>query len=609
MRVDPEILALVGEIDYDAAEIERRYSIERDIRLRPDANSQFVDTLADFKHYADDPYCPELVARAPLTDQVEVLVIGGGFGGVLTAARLREAGIESLRVIEKGGDFGGTWYWNRYPGIRCDCESYIYLPMLEQVGTMPSEKYVRGSEIHAHFQALANRYDLYAAACFQTGVTELRWDEAAGAWLVLTDRGDAFRARFVAMSNGPMHRPKLPGIPGIATFEGHTFHTSRWDYGYTGGDERGGLIGLADKVVGVIGTGATGVQVVPPLGESARQLYVFQRTPAAVDVRANRPTDPQWFASLKPGWQTNRIDNFNRLVVGIAQPVDLVDDGFTTIGKLLDPTASWAAALLGRPLTPEEGTFITNTLDDRKMNEIRARIDAEVHDPATAAALKPWHRRWCKRPLFSDDYLPTFNRPNVHLVDTAGRGVERMTARGAVVAGVEYPLDCLIFATGYEVGTAYTRRAGYDIIGRNGQRLSQAWAQGMRTFHGCQAHGFPNCMFIGFGQNAVATNFSYILDEQAKHVAYIIDQTRRRGARTVEASAAAVEAYVREVAPLSFAQLKFWVDCTPSYMNGEGNNDDPHGFFANLHPAGPVVFYQMLADWRAADTLAGLELG
>jgi cation diffusion facilitator CzcD-associated flavoprotein CzcO len=606
--IDPLIQALVGDVDFDPAAIARRYAYERDVRLRPDGNHQFIETSAQFSHYVDDPYVEAPLQREPLSDEVEVVIVGGGFGGILAGARLREAGFNDIRIIEKGGDFGGTWYWNRYPGIRCDCESYIYLPLLEKMAELPSEKYIRGSEIYRHVKKLAKQYDLYRNACFQTGVTGLRWNDETSRWHIATDRGDDLRARFVAMANGPMNKPKLPGIPGIDKFKGHTFHTSRWDYSYTGGDETGHLTGLCDKRVGIIGTGATGVQCVPPLAESAQHLYVFQRTPAAVDVRANRPTDSQWASVLKPGWQDERIANFNCMVGGIPQDIDLVNDGFTVIGKLLDPTASWAAKIVGRSLTPDEGNFITDVLDDKKMIEIRARIDAVVRDSKTAEALKPWHRRWCKRPLFSDDYLPAFNRPNVTLVDTAGKGVERMTESGVVVAGREYAVDCLIFATGFEVGTEYTRRAGYEVVGRRGLKLSDHWKGGMRTLHGLHSRGFPNCLFIGFGQNAVATNFAFILDEQAKHIAYTLAQARKRGAMIVEASARAVDDYVAEVAPLSFSQHKFWVECTPSYMNGEGTSNDPHGFFANLHPAGAVGFYKMLADWRAKGDLQGLEL-
>jgi len=608
MAFDPAIEALVGDYDHDPEALRRRYIEERDKRLRPDRNNQYIEVTADFSNYVDDPYTDGDSERAPRIEETEVLIIGGGFGGILSAARLHEQGFDDIVIVEKGGDFGGCWYWNRYPGIRCDTESYVYMPLLEELGYIPRDKYAKGSEIREHIVRVAKHFGLYDRACFQTEVHGVNWNEGEQRWQVTTDRGDEFSARFLMMANGPLDRPKLPGIPGINDFKGHTFHTSRWDYDYTGGDFNGGLTRLADKKVGVIGTGATGVQCIPFLAESAGHLYVFQRTPAAVDHRNNRPTDPAWAASLQPGWQAARKDNFNHWVTGAPVAEDQVDDGWTKIGRLLDPTASWAVPQVGRPLSQEEGEYVSDILDDKAMNELRAWIDEVVEDPDVAERLKPWHRRWCKRPLFHDEYYPTFNRPNVTLVDSDGQGVERVTETGVVVQGVEYEVDCLIFATGFEVGTEYRRRAGYDVIGRDGLALSDYWANGMRTLNGMNMRNFPNCFYIGFGQNANATNFCFILDEQSQHAAYIVAQVRDRGATVVEPTEESIEAYLEEVKPMSISQLKFWVDCTPSYMNGEGDNDDPNGFFASLHPAGTVGFYNGLRAWRKEGSMQGLEL-
>ena len=318
------------DLGFDPAALKAKYRAERDKRVRAEGNEQYVEIKGEFAHYLEDPYVAP-ITRAPLNDEMEVLVIGGGFGGLLAAARLREAGIEDIRIVEKGGDFGGTWYWNRYPGAACDIESYIYLPLLEEVGYMPVEKYTRAPEILAYCKKIGEHFDLYKGAIFQTEVKEARWDEASARWIVSTNRGDALRARFVIMANGPLHRPKLPGIPGVETYKGHSFHTSRWDYDYTGGSPMGGLDKLKDKVVGIIGTGATSVQCVPHLGASAKHLFVFQRTPSSIDVRNNRPTDPEWVKSLEPGWQQARMDNFNQLLSGIPQKEDLVNDGWTDI--------------------------------------------------------------------------------------------------------------------------------------------------------------------------------------------------------------------------------------------------------------------------------------
>ena len=472
-----------------------------------------------YAHYLEDPYVAP-IEREPLTDEVDVVIIGGGFGGLLAGARLRQAGVDDIRIIEKGGDFGGTWYWNRYPGAMCDVESYIYLPLLEEVGYVPKEKYTHAPEILDHSRAIGETFDLYRNACFQTEVTDLRWDDDDDRWVVHTNRGDAMRARFVCMASGPLHRPKLPGIPGIEEFKGHTFHTSRWDYDYTGGDSDGNLVGLKGKRVGIIGTGATAVQCVPHLGEAADQLYVFQRTPSSIDVRANRPTDPEWAASLGPGWQKNRMDNFNTLVSGGFASEDLVNDGWTDIiGKLLLMIQKGAAG----EMTAESLARTMEMADFEKMEQIRSRVDELVADEQTAEALKPYYRQFCKRPCFHDEYLDTFNRPNVTLVDTNGKGVDRLTEHGIVANGVEYEIDCLIFATGFEVGTAFTRRAGCELYGRGGLSLSEKWADGTSTFHGMHVRGFPNLFIFSIVQSGFSVNFPHMLDEQARHLAYILD--------------------------------------------------------------------------------------
>jgi cyclohexanone monooxygenase len=600
MSTSPESQATRAAFDPDA--LRTKYREERDKRLRADANEQYVEVKGDFAHYVDDPYVAPGFTRAPLNDLVEVAVIGGGFGGLLVGARLREAGIEDVRIIERGGDFGGTWYWNRYPGAMCDVESYIYLPLLEEVGYVPKEKYTRAPEILAHSAAIGRKYDLYRGALFQTEVTEMRWDDDAARWIISTNRGDRLKARFVAMSNGPLNRPKLPGIRGIESFKGHSFHTSRWDYGYTGGGPDGGLTGLRGKRVGIIGTGATAVQCVPHLGEAAELLYVFQRTPSSIDVRANRDTEPSWAQSLKPGWHKQRMDNFNILVSGGFQEEDLVMDGWTDIiRKLLIMVQQDQRAAQDVGKTMEMADF-------EKMNQIRARVDEIVKDPQTAESLKPYYRQFCKRPCFHDEYLQTFNRPNVTLVDTKGKGVERITEKGVVANGLEYEVDCLIYATGFEVGTDYTRRSGYDIYGRDDLSLSRKWASGLRTFQGMHSRGFPNCFIMGVQQSAFTVNYPHALDEQSKHIAYLIRHAVERDVRTLEASEAAEEQWVQTI--ISFARMgrDFLESCTPGYYNNEGNLSNlaaQNGFFGG----GSIMFFNMLKDWRDKGDLSGLEVG
>jgi cyclohexanone monooxygenase len=610
MPLQPEIGTVVGEIDFDPDSLHAKYLAERDKRLREDGIGQYVEVTAEFSHYVEDPYVEPGFTRAPVFDDVEAAIIGGGFGGLLMGARLREAGFERIRVVESAGDFGGTWYWNRYPGAMCDVESYVYLPLLEELGYMPKHKYSFAPEILEHSRNIARHYRLYDDALLQTTITELRWDEELKRWRISTSRGDAFTAQYVAMACGPLNRPKLPGIPGINAFKGHTFHTSRWDYRYTGGDSSGGLAKLADKRVGIIGTGATAIQCVPHLGEWAKQLYVFQRTPSSVDVRNNAETDSAWAASLAPGWQKERRDNFNTLVSGGDADVDLVHDGWTDIFRnLTGHAAKEASRKLGRRLTGEERAEVMQIADYRKMNQVRSRVDELVRDPAIAAKLKPWYRQFCKRPCFHDEYLQTFNRPNVELVDTDGHGVERLTEHGLVANRREYELDCLIFATGFEVGTSYTRRAGYDIIGRGGVTLSEHWADGLRTLHGLTSQGFPNCFFLGFTQTAITISVPQALNEQANHVAYIVSEARKRGALALEPTAEAEQAYVDEVRSLARMGQRFYTECTPGYYNSEGAAGNRQGFFSEMYGAGPLRFFQVLADWRADGEMAGLAFG
>ncbi|MUK03076.1 NAD(P)-binding protein [Vibrio cholerae] len=572
-------------------ELRAKYRHERDRRLRTDGATQYRRTSGEFGYYAKDPYT-ERVDRAAKTDRVEALVIGAGFGGLLTASRLREQGVESLRLMDEAGDVGGTWYWNRYPGIHCDIESYVYMPLLEEVGYVPKWRYAPGEEIRQHAIAIAERFDLYRDALFQTRATRLAWDEENEEWLVETDRGDSFRARFVVTSSGTLTQPKLPGIPGIETFRGHTFHTSRWDYGYTGGNQDGGLTGLADKRVAVVGTGATGLQVVPHVGADAQELFVFQRTPSTVDVRDNRRTDPEWAASLKPGWQRERMENFLAVLAGEPVEESLVQDGWTATTSLQRQILSGA---LDTTLPLEERERRDEITDAITMNRLRARVDDIVEDHATAEALKPWYRYMCKRPGFSDTYLQTFNRPNVHLVDTADTGgITRMTETSVVVGDTEYEVDCVIFATGFDVGISGVMSGTLPVEGRDGRTLLEAWSRGPRTLHGFSSNGFPNLFHLSGIQNANSVNFAHILLEQAEHIAAVIGHARSRGYQVIEPTIEAQDAWVRTVHETAIDNRAFQTECTPGYYNGEGTRSIAGASYS----PGPIAFHRLLRTWR-----------
>jgi len=585
--------------------IRRKYREERDKRVRPDGNDQYIRVAGQLAHYLDDPYTP-VVERAPLTDHVTVAFIGGGFAGLVTGARLKEAGVTDVRIVEKGGDCGGTWYWNRYPGAQCDTASFVYMPLLEETGHMPSEKYAHAPEILEHCQRIGKQFGLYDNALFHTEVTDLEWDATRSRWIVRTNRGDEFTAQFVAMGPGPLHVPKLPGIPGLESFRGHSFHTSRWDYDYTGGDPLGApLDRLADKRVAIIGTGATAVQCVPHLAKACKELYVFQRTPSSVDVRDNRPTDAEWFATIAtPGWQQRWLDNFTANQTGGIADEDLVMDGWTDLSRRI---RTKIMALPPEEMTVENMMAAFEDSDHEKMEEIRARVDTIVQDRSTAHALKAWYRQLCKRPCFHDEYLQAFNEPGVHLVDTDGRGVERITETAVWAGGTAYDVDCIIYASGFEVGTEYTRRTGYDMTGRDGVTLSDYWREGMRTLHGIHVHGFPNLFIVQPTQGAnLISNVPHNLTESGKTIAAVVKHAVDNGYREVEVTAEAEAAWIELLLSGPGRMVIGSLDCTPGYYNNEGHDPGPAARLNVGYPAGATAYFAYIDEWRKSGRFEGL---
>lgn len=596
--------------DIDQAALRAKYLAERDKRLRPEGQKQYVaseDGFADF--FEGDPYTP-VTPREPLSEDIDVAVLGGGWAGLTAGARLVQAGVEDFRVIELAGDFGGAWYWNRYPGIQCDSDAYCYLPLLEETGYIPTQKYARGDECFEHAQRIGKHFGLYEKAVFSTMVKSLEWDEAIQRWRIGTNRDDDIRARFIVMAQGPFNKPKLPGIPGLGDFTGHMFHSARWDYEYTGGDMNGGLTGLEDKKVAVIGTGASGIQVIPHIARSAEHLYVFQRTPSYINERGNVPTDPEWVKSLQPGWQLQRRRNFHTAAFEAFAPgqPDLVCDGWTEVSRnvqsYLDENNLWAE------VTPEKFMEIRENQDYRAMERVRQRVDAIVQDPATAAALKPYYRFLCKRPCFNDEYLPTYNRDNVTLVDvSATKGVERITAKGIVAAGVEHEVDCIIFASGFEITTELDRRYGiHPFAGRDGLSLYEHWANGYRTLHGLTSNGFPNLFFTGFIQGGVTASTTDMFDQQAVHAAYIIGQALERGAHTVEPTVEAVDQWCATIKETAVDNSNFQRECTPGYYNNEGEQNIRSHLGEPYWP-GFYALEDILQSWRETGELEGLALG
>jgi cation diffusion facilitator CzcD-associated flavoprotein CzcO len=578
-----------------------KYRAERDKRRRADGNAQYLPLKGRFAH---DPYTP-VAQRETKTDHVTFAFIGGGFAGLPTCARMVEAGVQDVRIIEKGGDFGGTWYWNRYPGAQCDTASMVYMPLLEETGNRPTEKYVHAPEILAHCRRIGGQFGLYENALFHTEVENLDWDEANSRWVIETNRGDRFTASFIGLGTGPLHVPKLPGIPGIETFRGHSFHTSRWDYEYTGGGPDSELLDrLADKRVAIIGTGATAIQCVPHLARAWQALYVFQRTPSSVDVRANVPIDPDGFSSIAtPGWQQRWLENFTDNSAGGSATEDLVRDGWTDLSRRI---RSKMKLMPPGELTPQTVLAAFEDSDFEKMEEIRARIDTIVTHRETAEKLKAWYRQLCKRPCFHDEYLQAFNTPGVRLIDTDGKGVERITEKGVVVADVEYEVDCIIYASGFEFGTEYTRRAGFDLTGRGGRKLSQAWAEGMKSLHGIHVHGFPNAFFVQFTQGAnLITNIPHNLTEAGRTIAMVVRHALDSGYREIEVTPEAQDAWVALLLT-GMGNLIGSPDCTPGYYNNEGQPLGPGARLNVGYPAGPSAYFKYLDGWRKSGAFEGL---
>ena len=553
---------------FDREAVQRKYAEERDRRVEGNRSS-VSDLWRDERlaAYLDDPFT-DFIERDPVTEDVDVAIVGAGIAGVVTGAKLKDQGDYTVALIDTAGGVGGTWYWNRYPGVMCDVESYIYMPMLEEMGYVPTRKYAFGEEIREHIDAIARKYGLLDDALFHTRVEESRWDDDAARWVITTDRGDTVRARYLVMAVGILNLVKLPAIPGHEKFRGKSFHASRWDYAYTGGapgDDH--LTHLADKVVGIIGTGATSIQCVPPVGESAQHTYVFQRTPSAIGVRNNFETPEEWAASLQPGWQQDRMENFTAVMAGREKERDLVADAWTEhMAKV--------STYRGEPgWTMEQIAEGAERFDYEVMEFHRRRVEQEVHDPEVAERLKPYYRYLCKRPLFHDEFLAAFNNPKVTLVDCP-RGVEEVTERGVVVDGTEYQLDCIVYATGFEAEvTPFPRRAGHPIFGRDGLPIAEKWKDGACTLHGMMTRGFPNLFLSpGPGQQAVVSvNHTHVMVTGGEHIAAAIAKADRAGVRSIEPTEEAEAAWVAKVEEGFADRTPFMLACTPSRLNFEGD--------------------------------------
>ncbi|MDG2471953.1 MAG: NAD(P)/FAD-dependent oxidoreductase [Pseudomonadales bacterium] len=586
--------------DHQLSEVRKKYQAERIKRLRSDGINQFNLGTEEFKKFIGDPNAAATEIRPPLNDEVEVVIIGGGFGGLLTAASLYQQGIDDFCIIEEGSDVGGTWYWNRFPGAQCDVESYIYMPLLEELGYMPSEKYASGQEIFAYCQHIAKSYGVYNNACFETSVTELRWHQDKKRWRVSTDKNDSILCRFVCTSSGILNRPKLPNIKGVENFSGHAFHTSRWDYQYTGGSPSDPMKLLAEKKVAIVGTGATAIQCIPKVANDAKHLYVFQRTPSSIDVRNNQPTDENWVKSLKKGWQQKRIENFNAVVSGKDVVENMVQDGWSSAIEMMKDQI----ARVGMPDSEASLDLLNEEVDCYKMSQLRRRIDQNVNDEKVAEALKPWYRQWCKRPCFHDEYLSTYNRDNVTLVDTQGNGIEKIEQGNIIANNQKFSVDCIIFATGFDFFPDIKRRLQCKIIGLNNKELSEEWQHGVRSLFGMHSQDFPNCFILGNHQSTATINFTHSLHEQAKHIAHVIHHAKNNNFDVINVEQQAEQDWVNKILSQSSPLQAIFSECTPGFYNNEGHQEElipQNGSIADT-----TEFFSILKDWREEGEFRGL---
>ena len=629
--------------------VRKRYADEANKRIRPDAFGQFLQLTetdeAKLSSMVEDPWADHEALNAqksPIEDKgvYRFFIVGAGFGALQFAVRLIEQGVASprdIRLADAGSGFGGTWHWNRFPGLHCDLESYIYLPLLEKTGYIPTHKYVPGEEIRLHAIRIAHRWELADKTLFRSDVRSAEWNDKTQLWTIRLNEGRGpgaapivheFQAQYVYLAAGVLTRPQVPKIPGILSFAGSAFHTARWNYAVSGGSPTNQVLtGLKGKKVAVVGTAATAIGVIPEVAKYAGELYVFQRTPAYVKPRKQRKTDEAEFRSQvanTSGWQFDRQLNFNSYQTNSAKPGqrNLVNDGWTEIPAF--------SAIIGSPnhgvvdSSPEkleEKDTRFHILDLPHMEGIRARVDEIVKDPDTAAKLKPWYPSWCKRPTFSDTYLHVFNQPNVHLVDTDGKGVTAATERGLVVDEKEYPVDIIIFGTGFKapgqgLGSP-TVRTGIEVTGRHGKSLNKKWQEnGAATLHGYATNGFPNFFFSAASQGTQTGNNIFMLDIIARHVIYIISQAERRVGQDrraiIEVTTEAERAHTAEIvkrAPF-YSSLR---GCTPGYFNlyGEGTSD-PAEAVKRARGAtwseGTASFLEYIGKWEEDGSLDGLSV-
>ena len=492
------------------------------------------------------------MADATATTDLDAIVIGAGFSGLYMLKRLRdELGI-SARVFEAGADVGGTWYWNRYPGARCDSEAYVYCFSFDEDLLQEwqwSGKYPEQPEILRYLQHVADRFDLRRDIEFNTRVTAAHFNEADNRWEVETDQGDKFTAQFLITGIGCLSAGQVPDIAGLDSFEGDWYHTGAWPH--EGVD-------LTGKRVGVIGTGSSGVQSIPVIAEQAAHLTVFQRTPQFMIPARHHTVDADYLNDVKANY--DEVWAKARTSVG-GFPFDTVQRSAleaTAEEREEVYEAAWAEG--GFKFL---GSSFSDVATDRRANDtaaefIRAKIRETVDDPDTAEMLVPTdHPFTSKRALIDTNYYETYNRDNVTLVDIRHAPIEEITPKGIRTEDGEYELDIIVFATGFDAMTGTFFKM--DIRGRDGQPLTEKWADGPKTYLGLSSAGFPNMFMItGPGSPSVLSNMPVSIEQHVEWISDLIEHMRERGLDVAEAEADAEEAWgahVNEIADMTLFPL------------------------------------------------------
>ncbi|KAL2826225.1 hypothetical protein BDW59DRAFT_161063 [Aspergillus cavernicola] len=594
----------------------------------------YHSTNAWLKDLAYDPWPNSIVQTESIdssraaTTHTRVLIVGAGYGGLLFSVRLLQAGfsLEDLILVDSAGGFGGTWYWNRYPGLMCDIESYIYMPLLEETGHAPSRKYVPGEELRGHAETIAAKWQLQERTLFHTTVKSLEWDEDEGQWIAQAVRSSTgekegnstltITATLAILATGTLSKPKVPDLPGMDNFQGHIFHTARWDYDYTGGSPiEPAMHRLQGKRVGVIGTGSTAVQVIPQLASWSNELLVFQRTPAAVGLQKNQVTDRVWWKDsiqkAGSGWQRKRSENFNAFISNSNEKdlENLINDGWTI-------SPSFSAAIGGTLNMHPDFLELAKGLDRPRQEAAQHHIRSTVRDPRTAEALINLNYGWCKRPCFHQGYLETYNLPHVRLIKTDSQGVTGLTTKGILVGGTEYELDLVVLATGYDVGSLCpAERAQVMITGSGAESMAQKWARGPTTLHGVMTRGFPNLFFPGTSQAGVTANQSYMFDRAAEHVAYIIKNSCLRTGYfldqvRIEPTQEAEEQWTMQVVARAGAFAATKVCGAGGYTIENRCESTDMDKMARHMPwgEGMASYVRILEDWRSSGRMEGLKI-